>query len=82
MSLEEKMFNVGGRPFGIMMWANSLMEFFFFDGGCLRKIVIKGGGVGRDGCRDGWEGGFSSFVGVDFFFYFILLFPQVTTPKK
>ena len=39
MVLEEKMFNVGGSRFGMVMWADSLMEFFFFDGGCLGKLT-------------------------------------------
>ena len=39
MSLEGKMSNAGGRPFGIVMRADSLMEFFFFDGGCLGKVT-------------------------------------------
>ena len=33
------MSNVGVRPFGIVMWTNSLTEFFFFDGGCLWKMT-------------------------------------------
>ena len=40
MSLERKMSKVGGRPFGmVMMWADFLMEFFFFDGSCLGKVT-------------------------------------------
>ena len=39
MSLEGKMSNAGGRPFGIVMRADSLTEFFFFDGGCLGKVA-------------------------------------------
>ena len=39
MSLEGKMSNVGGRPFGMVMWANSLMEVLFFDGGCLGRVT-------------------------------------------
>ena len=33
------MSNVGVHPFGIVMWTNSLTEFFFFDGGCLWKMT-------------------------------------------
>ena len=33
------MSNVGGHFFGIVMWANSLMEFLVFDGGCLWKVT-------------------------------------------
>ena len=33
------MFNVGGNPFGMVIRADSLMEFFFFDGGCLGKVA-------------------------------------------
>ena len=33
------MSNVGRRPFGIVIWANSLMKFFFFGGGCLCKVT-------------------------------------------
>ena len=39
MPLESKMSKVGWRPFGMMMWADILMEFFFFDGGCLGKVT-------------------------------------------
>ena len=39
MSLEGKISNVGGNPFGMVIRADSLMEFFFFDGGCLRKVT-------------------------------------------
>ena len=38
-SLEGKMSNIGGRPFGMVLWADSLMEFFFFDGSCLGKVT-------------------------------------------
>ena len=33
------MSNVGGRPFGMVMHTDSLMDFFFFDGGCLGKVT-------------------------------------------
>ena len=33
------MSNAGGCPFGIVMQADSLMEFFFFNGGCLGKMT-------------------------------------------
>ena len=33
------MSNAGGHPFGIVMQVDSLMEFFFFDGGCLGKVT-------------------------------------------
>ena len=39
MFLEGKMSNVGGRPFGMVMRADSLMECFFFDGRCLGKVT-------------------------------------------
>ena len=40
MSLESKMSKVGGRPFGmVIMWADFLMEFFFFDCSCLGKVT-------------------------------------------
>ena len=39
MSLEGEMSNVGGNPFGMVIRADSLMEFFFFDGGCLGKVA-------------------------------------------
>ena len=38
-SLEGKISNVGGRFFGLMMRADSLMEFFLFDGSCLREVA-------------------------------------------
>ena len=38
-SLEGKFSNVGGRLFGVVMRADSLMEFFLFDGSCLRKVA-------------------------------------------
>ena len=53
-SLEGKMSNVGGRPFGEVMRADSLMEFFFFDGSCLGEVTgyeVDGGG--RVSCEDG-----------------------------
>ena len=39
MSLKSKMSTVGGHPFGLVMWADFLMEFFFFDGSCLGKVT-------------------------------------------
>ena len=30
MCLEGKMSNVGGRPYGMVLWADSLIEFLFF----------------------------------------------------
>ena len=39
MSLERKMSSVGGRPFGMVMWEDFLMELFFFDDGCLGKVT-------------------------------------------
>ena len=39
MYLEGKMSNVGGRPFGLVMREDFLMEFFFFDGSCLGKVT-------------------------------------------
>ena len=41
ISLEGKMFNAGEHPFGMVMQADFLMEFFFFDGGCLGKAGSK-----------------------------------------
>ena len=41
MSLEGKMFNACGHPFGIVMQPDSLMEFFFFDSGCLGKMTAS-----------------------------------------
>ena len=38
-ALEGKMSNVGGHPFAIVMWADSLMEFFLFDGSCLWEVT-------------------------------------------
>ena len=38
-SLEGKFSNVGGRLFGVVMRADSLMEFFLFDGSCLREVA-------------------------------------------
>ena len=39
MSLERKISNNGGGPFSMVIWADSLMEFFFFDDGYLGKLV-------------------------------------------
>ena len=39
MYLEGKMSIVGGRPFGLVMREDFLMEFFFFDGSCLGKVT-------------------------------------------
>ena len=39
MSQEGNMSNAGGCSFGIVMRADSLMEFFFFYGGCLGKVT-------------------------------------------
>ena len=39
MSLERKMSNAGGHPLGIVMQADSLMEFLFFDGRFLGKVT-------------------------------------------
>ena len=49
------MSNIGGCPFGMVLWANSLMEFFFFDSDCSGKVTgsKKGGGGGRNSCRGG-----------------------------
>ena len=33
------MSNVSGRPFSMVMRANSLMEVFIFDGGCLGRVT-------------------------------------------
>ena len=33
------MSNVGGHLFGMVLWADSLMEFFFFDGDCSGKVT-------------------------------------------
>ena len=41
MSLEGKMFNVGGHPFGMMMREDFFMELFFFHGGYLRKVACS-----------------------------------------
>ena len=38
-SLEGKFSNVGGHLFGVVMRADSLMEFFLFDGSCLREVA-------------------------------------------
>ena len=39
-SLEGKMSNVGGHSFGgVVMWADSLMDFFLFDGSCLGEVT-------------------------------------------
>ena len=39
ISLGGKMSNVGGHSFGMVMQADSLMEFFLFDGSCLGKVT-------------------------------------------
>ena len=39
MSLEGKMSNVGGRSFGKVTQADSLMELFSFDGSCLGNVT-------------------------------------------
>ena len=39
MCLESKMSKVDGRPFGMVMRADFLMEFFFSDGSCLEKVT-------------------------------------------
>ena len=39
MSLESKMSKIGGRPFGMVMRVDFLMEFFFFDDSCLGKVA-------------------------------------------
>ena len=33
------MSNVDGYPFGMVMQIDFLMEFFFYDGGCLGKVT-------------------------------------------
>ena len=38
MYLEGKM-SVGGRPFGLVMREDFLMEFFFFDGSFVKKVT-------------------------------------------
>ena len=38
MSLKGKISEVGGCLFGMTMRKDSLMEFFFFDDGCLGKV--------------------------------------------
>ena len=38
-SLQGEMSNVGGHPYGVVMQADSLMEFFLFDGSCLGKVT-------------------------------------------
>ena len=38
-SLQGEMSNVGGHPYDVVMWADSLMEFFLFDGSCLGKVT-------------------------------------------
>ena len=38
-SLQGEMSNVGGHPYGVVMRADSLMEFFLFDGSCLGKVT-------------------------------------------
>ena len=38
-SLEGNMSNVGGHPSAMVMRANSLMEVFFFDDGCLGRVT-------------------------------------------
>ena len=35
------MSNVGGLPFGMIMQADSLMEFFLFDGSCFGKVTVS-----------------------------------------
>ena len=52
MSLEGKIFNVGGHPCGLMMREDFFMELFFFHGGYLRKVACSKMEVvgGRDSC--------------------------------
>ena len=38
MSLEGKISNVDGSPFGMVMRVDSLMEFFFFNVRCFGKV--------------------------------------------
>ena len=38
MSLEGKISNVDGSPFGMVMWVDSLMEYFFFNVRCFGKV--------------------------------------------
>ena len=45
MPLEGRMSNVGGRLFGMVMWADFLMEFYFYDGGYFRKVASSKMGV-------------------------------------
>ena len=52
-ALEGKMSNVGGHPFAVVTRADSLMEFFLFDGSCLwevtgsmKEVVVVGMVVG------------------------------------
>ena len=60
MSQEGNMSNAGGCSFGIVMRADSLMEFFFFMVVVWgRSLVQKISEGDQDGCRDGLEGGFS-----------------------
>ena len=58
--LEEKMSNVGGRPFGMVIRADFLMELSFLDGG---HLVKTGDSVGRDVCRS-CKSGLSQFGSV------------------
>ena len=47
-SLEGKMSNIGGHPFGVvdsLMQADSLMEFFLFDSSCLGEVTGSTKGV-------------------------------------
>ena len=39
MCLEEEMSNNCGHPFGMVMWADFLIELFLLDGGCLGNVT-------------------------------------------
>ena len=54
ISLEEKMSSVGERHFDTLMWADFLMEFFFFEGDCDEDDWVNNGSSGgRAGCSGG-----------------------------
>ena len=71
MSPEGKMSNDGGRPFGMVMRADFLINLFFFSWWLFGEgdwCKNRSGG-GRDVCEGFWKGGFSQFrstVGGDY----------------
>ena len=61
-SLEGKMSSDGGRLFGIVMRADFLKEFFFFDGFCLGKVTVSKKDVVWSGWLWGWLRGWFELV--------------------